>query len=325
MIYNAYCVLFAVLPWSIDLDLGVGQLLFPAEPLMAVLGPALLFSLRVDHIRQAWDRTKWLPCLAFAYMAWMMLSVVWSTMPQVSAKYCLVEATHALVFGVGFWLYPALWRPCLRWMGISVTFLTVYVLGHHSIYSFRPDQALLAPMPFFPEHNMWACLLVMLLFLWFYAWQSVEPKWKILYKWLPLIWILAIALTASRGAWLSAWLALGILGLTGVTRGKKMLFGVVWFSGMAVGIWLFSTRSGYVSELERLNRWHCAWQMTAERPVTGFGPGTFQFQYLPFQQPEDMTRISLKTPLTERNPDNYGKGGGAHAEWARVLAENGWP
>ena len=38
------------------------------------------------------------------------------------------------------------------------------------------------------------------------------------------------------------------------------------------------------SNTERLNRWSSAISMFKERPVFGWGPGTFQFQYAPFQK-----------------------------------------
>ena len=80
-----------------------------------------------------------------------------------------------------------------------------------------------------------------------------------------------------------------------------------------------------VSAQERLNRWNCAIRMSQERPSLGFGPGTFQFQYIDFQKPDEMTRISMLAPVVTRGPDTYGRGGGAHSEYLRVLAETGWP
>jgi O-antigen ligase len=80
-----------------------------------------------------------------------------------------------------------------------------------------------------------------------------------------------------------------------------------------------------VSTLERLNRYSCAWRMAEQRPWTGFGPGTFQFQYLPFQRPEEMTRISISDPARDLHPDQLGRGGGAHSEYLQALAEGGWP
>ena len=55
-----------------------------------------------------------------------------------------------------------------------------------------------------------------------------------------------------------------------------------------------------VSNLERLNRYSCAWRMFQDRPITGFGAGTFPIAFLPYQRQEEMTRISVTTFGTQR-------------------------
>ena len=69
------------------------------------------------------------------------------------------------------------------------------------------------------------------------------------------------------------------------------------------------------SNLERLNRWSCAWEMFKERPVMGFGPGTYAFEYASFQDPEKLTIIST----------NFGNLGNAHSEYLHSLSETGLP
>ena len=46
------------------------------------------------------------------------------------------------------------------------------------------------------------------------------------------------------------------------------------------------------SNLERINRWQSAIRMYEERPVLGYGPGTYQFEYAPFQLSQEKTEIS---------------------------------
>jgi O-antigen ligase len=69
------------------------------------------------------------------------------------------------------------------------------------------------------------------------------------------------------------------------------------------------------SNLERLNRWSCAMSLFQERPLVGWGPGTYQFVYAPFQKSE------LKTVISTNNAD----GGNAHSEFLGPLAEQGIP
>jgi O-antigen ligase len=75
-----------------------------------------------------------------------------------------------------------------------------------------------------------------------------------------------------------------------------------------------------VSNLERLNRWKCAVRMGLEKPIYGFGPGTYQFQYLPFQRKNELTRISVKSPYYIKE----GRGGTAHSEYLLSFSESGW-
>ena len=67
------------------------------------------------------------------------------------------------------------------------------------------------------------------------------------------------------------------------------------------------------SNLERLNRWSAAFRMFAERPFFGWGPGTFSFQYAPFQHSQEKTIIST----------NMGDRGNAHSEYIGPLCESG--
>ena len=67
------------------------------------------------------------------------------------------------------------------------------------------------------------------------------------------------------------------------------------------------------SNLERLNRWSCALAMFEEGPMWGWGPGTYQFEYAPFQT------STLRTLISTNNADL----GNAHSEYLGPLAEQG--
>ena len=95
--------------------------------------------------------------------------------------------------------------------------------------------------------------------------------------------------------------------------------------GLAFRAQIAARLNADVSSMERLNRYSCAFRMARDRPWAGFGPGTFQFQYLPYQRTEEMTRISITEPIIRRGPHNNGRGGGAHSEYFQALTETGWP
>ena len=69
------------------------------------------------------------------------------------------------------------------------------------------------------------------------------------------------------------------------------------------------------SNLERINRWHCAIMLYKERPVFGWGPGTYAMKYAPYQLTSQRTIIST----------NYADGGNAHSEYLGALSQTGLP
>jgi O-antigen ligase len=77
--------------------------------------------------------------------------------------------------------------------------------------------------------------------------------------------------------------------------------------------------SSDVSNLERLNRWVSGIRMFSDKPFTGFGPGTYQFTYIPYQDPALINRLSVKDPW--HIPEN--SGGTAHSEYILDLSEMG--
>ena len=76
-----------------------------------------------------------------------------------------------------------------------------------------------------------------------------------------------------------------------------------------------SNISSDASNLERLNRWNSALKMFNQKPITGWGPGTYQFVYGPFQSSKDKTIIST----------DFGVKGNAHSEYIGPLSEQGVP
>lgn len=69
------------------------------------------------------------------------------------------------------------------------------------------------------------------------------------------------------------------------------------------------------SNLERLNRWRCAYRMFLERPILGWAWGLHVFQYAPFQVSSELTIIST----------HAGDLGNVHSEYLRPLCEEGLP
>jgi len=320
-----YLALFASLPWSLECSFGTWKINLPTEPLIATLGVGLTwFIFKNPGTVRALFFNHFLLKISAAWIGGLAISACFSTMPLVSWKYWVVEAGHWWVFAVGLAMFPSVWPQALRLFAFSMAGVAVYTLIHHSFYGFRADQALLAPMPFFPENTLYAAVLAMLFFLMQGAWEQR----KTVKKGLTPVFLAALVFSFCRAAWLSVLVA-GFVSSLLIFRKKWRLIA---FSGLlllACGFvcrdWIFEKMKSDVSSLERLNRFAAALRMAQEKPLTGFGTGTFQFQYIPFQKAEEMTRISAREPVLERSPLTYGRGGGAHSEFFQALAEAGWP
>ena len=314
-----------MLPWSFEWQLKQFSLNFPAEVLIAALG--------LVSLAEYWSGKDRRSLLMFGLLGIVLGSIVvlTSTMPLVSFKRVVVDFAHFWVFA---WLIARNWQhwpDLLRIFAISMAIFVLYTLCRHAGYHFREDQAMLTPMPFFSDHNSYAAVLVAT----FWAYGGLCKR-----KWFDVVvmglFVLGIFFAGSRAAWLSFAFGLMLWGgkylpyVLSIKRTTQLISGIVVLVFLVFATGLFQKKiQAYVvqdvSLAERINRYKCAWRMAQERPILGFGSGTFQFQYLAFQREADMTRISVREPAYERHVHMNGRGGGPHSEYFGTLAEHGWP
>ncbi len=111
-------------------------------------------------------------------------------------------------------------------------------------------------------------------------------------------------------------------------------------AGLYEHIFSLTNITSDLSNAERVNRWKCAVRMFFEKPLLGFGPGTYQFKYFQYQKTEEMTPVSIREPIKPGattyswSPANgitlagnasafQGNGGSAHSEYFLALSETG--
>jgi O-antigen ligase len=163
--------------------------------------------------------------------------------------------------------------------------------------------------------------------------------WKLIIGGLLGILLIGMVLSYTRAAWVSLAAVGALYGLMRVGFKLKTLL-LLGTAGLAAGTLVLdslliqlerndqdssddlaehvesiSNVSSDASNLERLNRWSCALALFQEHPFVGWGPGTYQFVYAPFQRSEHLTIIST----------NNADGGNAHSEYLGPLAEQGLP
>lgn len=247
------------------------------------------------------------------------------------------------------------WIPSfmLEWFsgyGLPFVLLMLYAWTVHAQYDFSMDTSLLAARPFYFDHTMYSTCILFLLSLYLAgAWppSTLSIRQRYWSMGMSLLLVIGFYLSFCRAAWLSGLGVLGLWFLIAVLRFRfwhlLLTLGLVLVLGYFVLHTLqdrlpqntFESKKGSlsaqilsignltndVSNLERLNRYSCAWRMAKDRPLTGFGAGTYPFQYLSYQLPEEMTRISVTTA----GPHPPGRGGSTHSEYLRALSELGWP
>jgi O-antigen ligase len=332
-------------PLSINLEemevAHVGMYL-PTEPIIASLLLLMIFKILSG---KSVDRRIFKHPFTYViglYLLWMIFTAVTSEYPLVSFKFIATR----LWFISGFYLLGAhLFQDLSNIKKFFASYLAplciviIYTVSRHAQFNFDKESAHWVMEPLFKDHTSYGAVLAMffpvsigLLFL-----KKKSPLVTFLIYSALFILTIGLVLSYTRAAWVSVTVALALFVVMIFRIPLKYVFyGTVIFGSVLLFSWdniqqelgqnkqessdkldehvsSISNVSSDASNLERLNRWHCAMEMFRRRPIMGWGPGTYQFVYAPFQQAKDRTIIST----------NNGDGGNAHSEYLGPLAEEG--
>jgi len=315
----------------------------PTGPLW--FGLFLLFLLKVIHER-GYDKKILLHPVSLAIyvnLLWILLTSVTSTMPIVSIKFLLMRTWFVVglyflvvkIFENGNNLEKYVWLYTIG-LGLVVLYATIRHLG----YGLWDKQAAhFVVGPFYNDHTSYGAVLAMYLpFMVMFSFNSFfSRKMKMISLGFLGIIFLGFILSYSRAAWLSIVVAMGVWGMMKLKiRFKPVLIAFLSVltiflvfqtqilmkleqnseqssANMMTHISSMSNITTDASNLERVNRWSCAIRMFSDKPVFGFGPGTYMFKYAPYQLSKDRTIIRT----------NSADGGNAHSEYLGPMAESG--
>ena len=321
---------------------GLG-LFLPTEPLLFGLMVLFLFiQIKSPFLDVRIWRNPIIICV-LSYIIWLVFTSVTSTDHLISFKSVLAKLWFIiplLIFGTHFFRKHEN-RIIFLWLFIvSCCLVVCFTLVHHSIYGFGEEEGHWVMWPFFKDHTIYGatvalCLPISLALL---KQKGSPPLSKAILILLNVILIVGLIFSYTRAAWLSV-ICASIIGMLVYFRVNfRFLMGL----GLAFSLIIYSqwdniqlalaknthehTTEAFeekiqsaanvttdASNLERINRWDCAIQMFKKEPITGFGPGTYAFEYAPFQDPENQTIIST----------NFGDMGNAHSEYLGTLSETG--
>jgi len=338
---SLYAALVLLLPLSVPISLSSSiQLVFPSEPLVVVFG-VLLFIQLIRSNSWQWILREPIPLM---WLASFIIPIFYSEHPAVSLKFTTINALYVGVFYYGtLWWKQSGQIDGFQWKAFSAGLLPVLVVAFFTFYQYDFNPVTLRGIyePFFYSHTIFGASIALL------AGYAVAHISKSRY-WLLLAVILGMitVFSGSRAALWSYVLALltgGLLQLKPLARAVVPVFAIgalVLIVGPSRIIQTVENNPYLshnprasilekslsvtnvqtdVSNLERINRWVAAWEMGRERWSTGFGPGTYQFTYIPYQEEAFMNRLTVRNP--ERPPE--GSGGTAHSEILLQWAENG--
>jgi putative inorganic carbon (hco3(-)) transporter len=326
-----------------DMEMGLGVSL-PSEPLM--FGVLLIFVANLIFDNKFDKKLSKHPISYVIYMSllWMLFTSLTSELPIVSLKFLLAR----LWFIVPFYFVATLMfkdigniKKFLWLYAIALILVVIYTLIKHSSYGFDEETGHWIMSPFYNDHTAYGAAISMFIpvLFGFLVYPEIKRKTRFFISIALLILIAGLILSYGRAAWISVVMAFGVF-LILILRIKfywlliffAMFFGLIFTfqnqiidmleknkqdssANLVEHIQSISNISSDASNLERINRWQAALRLFEERPVVGWGPGTYQFVYAPFQRSKEKTIIST----------NLGDMGNAHSEYLGPLSEMGFP
>lgn len=337
-------LIFFLTPLSVNLldpDLNMGISL-PVEPMMFGVLVLFLLKLLFDYKYEKAILKHPVSIFILLNLTWMFVTTLTSQMHLVSVKYFLSRLWFVIpMFFVGVMLFKD-YRNVKKIFWIYA-FALIIVIGYttfrHYSFGFGEKTGTWVMKPFYNDHTAYGSVMSMFIpvFLGFALLKNYKPWVRLAALVFASLMIMALAFSFSRAAWLSVAVAMGafiiiifriklrwliIAAVMFVAFFYTFRFEIVDYlsknkqdssADFVEHVQSIANISSDASNLERINRWQSAIRMFEERPVLGFGPGTYQFMYAPYQRSKEKTIIST----------NFGDVGNAHSEYIGPLAESG--
>ncbi len=341
-------LLVFITPFSIPLSEIIPGLDFnmyiPTEPLLFCILIIFIFKMLIE---QKFDKKILLHPISIAIyinLIWILITSITSTMPIISFKFLLSRLWFIVAF---YFLISQVFRNqkyiyTFFWLYIiSLIIVIIHTIIKHMGYGLLDQEAAnFVVTPFFNDHTSYGAVLAMFLpiIIGVLISKRIKPKIKLFVFIVFLIFVFAIILSYTRATWISIIVALFVLIFIILKIKFKYILivsGILIFffftfqnqilmsleqnqqessKNIAEHVQSISNITSDASNLERINRWNCAIKMFEEKPVFGWGPGTYMFNYAPFQLSYEKTIIST----------NAGDKGNAHSEYLGPLAESGF-
>ena len=311
-------LLILCVPLSVGVEMGsTGTVIgFPSEMLTILLLFILGFLWLLNGGLDTRILMHPLTVIILLDILWSLVCTVQSDMPFEAMKRTMLKSGFIAVyyFSITHWMRNAQNRFRFYLLyGIGMIIPVCVALYNHSEFNFVAEASFPVPKPFFSDHTIYgACLAFIIPFLIIYIRRSLKAERRNLFLLITLLVILLVGLffSFSRASWISliiSGLFFGALKMKVKPRtmlGSLLIIGIVLYANfdslygslkeqeiesqgdLVTHIGSVANLENNASNLERVNRWVSAYHMFLDKPVFGFGPGTYQFNYGPYQSSE---------------------------------------
>lgn len=322
-----------------NIRLGIS---LPSEIIMIAI--TFLFLCRVLYDLNMNRKLVTLPIsiAIYAYLLWMFVTCITSEQPIVSFKFLASKV----------WFITSCYFMVLQLMQkdmknartffdsylVGLVIVVIYTTTRHAMRGFSEVSGHWVMTPFYNDHTAYGAVLAFFIpIVAGFFFQAEQKGRKLFYLVCEVFLLTGLYLSYCRAAWISV---IAMFGVWLVMKLRIKFSLLLLFALLSGAVFYFSAddilyrmgrnsneTSGNLTEhiqsmsnirtdasnVERLNRWTSAMGMIEERPVFGWGPGTYQFVYASFQKSKYQTIIST----------DFGNGGNAHSEYLGPCAETG--
>ncbi|MDR1793004.1 MAG: O-antigen ligase family protein [Bacteroidales bacterium] len=316
----------------------------PCELFLGILTVVLLLQYILENRYPLVISKHKISILLILYLFWIFLTSITSSIPLVSFKFWIVKVVY--IVPLYFFFAQILKKdirkivPFFLFYATALTIVVFITTYRYAQYKFVHNIIYWIVSPFYNDHTAYGAALAF-----FVPILAIIPCIKTLSKSVRIYSLVLLApilfglyFSFSRAAWLSV-IAVAMVAVLVLLKIKLRTFILAIVAVLAI---FFAFENEIVNKLnrntqdssagnftahlqsisnvtsddsnvERMNRWQSAFSMFKERPVFGWGPGTYQFNYAAFQS------AKYKSGMTT----NAGTAGNAHSEFFSVLSESG--
>jgi O-antigen ligase len=344
----AYWILLFSVPFSMDIDLASGSLStsIPDEPIvwLFLLLFALIWARKPSILPEWWWRNSIVLVVVLQFV-WLLVAVAFSTELFLSIKFLLAK----IWLMVAFFIFPLFifrekkdFKNAFMLLLVPIMMTMVIILYRHYKIGFSFIKIQRAIDPLYYNHVDYSTVMSMFLPLLFIAYSLNRGKWLIrnLLILIILFFLVAIYLTYARAAMVAVgfsavvylairlklvnWIMPFIYGLITLLlvfmiSNKQYMeyhtnYNKTYMHKTFAEHMIATLRGRDMSSMERIYRWIAAVRMSTDRPVTGYGPNAFYYNYKPYAVTSFRTYVSRNTEKST-----------THNYFLYMLTEQGWP